>query len=129
MSRARKLKVGCIAVKDDKILSSGWNGTPAGWDNNCEDVIQLEDPELGEMLKTKPEVIHAEMNCLMKLARSTESGEGAAIFITHSPCIECAKGIYQAGIKTVYYTDEYRSDAGINFLEKCGITIERLDEK
>src|ERR1700739_1211050 len=98
MSRAQRLQVGCIAVKDNRIISFGWNGTPAGWVNECE--IEHINQETGEItLKTKPEVLHAEANCLMKLAASPESSIGAEIFLTHSPCIECAKLIYQAGIK------------------------------
>ena len=118
LSSAQRLQVGAIAVKDDRIISIGYNGMPSGWDNCCEDeVIKNGWPGL----KTKPEVLHAEMNCLMKLAKSTESGEGAVMFITHTPCIDCAKGIYQAGIKEVYYDREYRDSAGVDFLEKSGI--------
>ena len=118
LSSAQRLQVGAIAVKDDRIISIGYNGMPSGWDNCCEhEVIENGWPGL----KTKPEVLHAEMNCLMKLAKSTESGEGAAMFITHTPCIDCAKGIYQSGIKEVYYDREYRDSAGIDFLEKSGI--------
>jgi len=118
LSSAQRLQVGAIAVKDDRIISIGYNGMPSGWDNCCEDEV-IENGWPG--LKTKPEVLHAEMNCLMKLAKSTESGEGAAMFITHTPCIDCAKGIYQAGIKEVYYDREYRDSAGVDFLEKSGI--------
>ena len=126
LSSAVKLKVGAVVVKDDRIISLGYNGTPTGWDNCCEvemDAIQ----DGGSYLKTKPEVIHAEMNALMKLASSSESGKDAYMFITHAPCIECAKGIYQTGIIKVFYTETYRSTAGLEFLEKCGITVERLD--
>jgi len=125
LSSAIKLKVGAVVVKDDRIISLGYNGTPTGWDNTCElEIINFQDGSV--QLKTKSEVIHAEMNALMKLASSTESGKGAAIFITHSPCIECAKGIYQSGITEVYYTEAYRNVDGIEFLQKCGITIEQL---
>jgi len=156
LSSAKRLQVGAIVVKDDRIISIGYNGMPAGWDNDCEDKTYMEeggwmDPpeifarypyeeevfeQLGDEtmhitkrrynLKTKPEVLHAEMNCLMKLAKSTQSGDQATMFITHAPCLECAKGIYQAGIKEVYYNTSYRSSEGINFLEKCGIKIEKL---
>lgn len=126
LSSAIKLKVGAVVVKDDRIISLGYNGTPTGWDNVCElEIINFQDGSV--QLKTKSEVIHAEMNALMKLASSTESGKGAAIFITHSPCMECAKGIYQTGITEVYYTEAYRNVDGIEFLQKCGITVERLD--
>ena len=125
LSSAIKLKVGAVVVKDDRIISLGYNGTPTGWDNTCElEIINFQDGSV--QLKTKSEVIHAEMNALMKLASSVESGKGAAIFITHSPCIECAKGIYQSGITEVYYTEAYRNVDGIEFLQKCGITIEQL---
>lgn len=125
LSSAIKLKVGAVVVKDDRIISLGYNGTPTGWDNTCElEIINFQDGSV--QLKTKSEVIHAEMNALMKLASSTESGKGAAIFITHSPCMECAKGIYQTGITEVYYTEAYRNVDGIEFLQKCGITVEKL---
>lgn len=127
LSTARRLQVGAIVVKDDRIISIGYNGMPAGWDNNCEDVIQHEDDTVS--LKTKPEVLHAEMNALMKLARSNESGDQASMFITHAPCMDCAKGIYQAGIKEVFYTDEYRSTDGITFLKRCDIKIEKIDRE
>lgn len=120
LSYAEKLKVGAILVKDDKIVSIGYNGSPSGWSNELEYV--LEDGSL----KTKSEVIHAEQNCLYKLAKSNESGNGAYMFITHSPCIECSKGIYASGIKSVYYKDEYRCNKGILFLEKCGIKVYKL---
>jgi len=153
MSSAVRLKVGAIVVKDDRIISLGYNGTPAGWDNNCEYIefmpydqiehldkeeIWHEWPMEGQFwidnrlvtkryrLKTKPEVLHAEMNALMKLARSNESGDNASLFLTHSPCLECAKGIYQAGIKNVYYRNQYRNDDGISFLNRCKIQIEQI---
>lgn len=117
LSSARRLQVGAIIVRDDRIISIGFNGTPAGWDNNCE--TESEDGTL----TTRPEVLHAEMNALMKLARSHESGNGADLFITHSPCMECAKGIYQAGIRRVYYGTQYRSDQGVRFLKQCDIQV------
>ena len=120
LSTARRLKVGALVVKDDRIISIGYNGMPKGWDNNCE----TEQPD--GTIKTKPEVLHAEMNALMKLARSNESGLDASIFITHSPCMDCAKGIYQSGIKEVYYANEYRNTAGIDFLQKCGVLVEKI---
>lgn len=124
-STAERAKVGAIIVKDDRIISIGYNGMPAGWDNTCENTVGY---NLGKpVLKTKPEVLHAEMNSLMKLARSNESGLGASLFVTHSPCLECAKGIYQAGIKEVFYSQEYRSAEGIEFLVRCGIQIQKLD--
>ena len=117
LSTAKKLQVGCVIVKDNRIISIGYNGTPSGWDNVCEEHL------VDDVWKTKPEVIHAEMNALMKLARSSESGEGASLFVTHFPCIECAKCIYQAGISVVYYRNFYEATKGCgwNFLNACGI--------
>lgn len=151
LSYAQRMHVGAIVVKDDRIISIGYNGTPEGWDNTCE-TKEFMDPDAGGWLsaeeieqqwphvetseegkylgryrlKTKPEVLHAEMNSLMKLARSNESGLDASMFVTHSPCIECAKGIYQSGIKEVYYSNEYRDNAGIEFLRKCGVVVKKI---
>lgn len=127
LSSARRLKVGAIIVKNDRIISIGYNGMPSGWDNNCEDEIKWPNGDI-RFLETKPEVLHAEMNALMKLAKCTESGEGATMFLTHSPCLECAKGIYQAGIKEVFYNDTYRSTTGLEFLEKCKISIVKVKD-
>ena len=154
LSHARRLHVGAIVVKDDRIISIGYNGMPAGWDNNCEHKEYMSsdaggwlspkeiykqwpfeeediDPDLGYArryaLKTKPEVLHAESNAIAKLAKSNDSGLGADIFITHAPCIECAKLIYQSGINGVYYGENYRDDSGIEFLKKSGVNIEKLD--
>lgn len=126
LSSAKRLQVGAVVVKDERITSIGYNGTPAGWDNTCEDEIW--PPYYGEepTLKTKPEVIHAEANAISKLAKSSESGEGASIFITHAPCVECAKLIYGAGIKHVYYRNSYRNEDGLNFLVKCNIETEKV---
>jgi dCMP deaminase len=121
LSTARRLKVGALVVKDDRIISIGYNGMPTGWDNNCE--YELEDGAI----KTKPEVLHAETNALAKLARSTESGLDADLFVTHSPCLDCAKLIYQSGIKRVYYALAYRDDSGISFLKNSGVEVEQLD--
>lgn len=125
-STAVRLHVGAIVVKDDRIISIGYNGMPSGWDNACEDKIwNAQDGDY--TLKTKPEVLHAESNAISKLARSSESGDGATMFITHSPCLECAKLIYQSGIKKVYFNTQYRSMDGLIFLEKCKIDVEQLD--
>ena len=125
LSYANRLKVGAVVVRDHKILSSGYNGTPSGWDNTCEDVIEhYEDG--GMITRTKPEVMHAEENAICKLAKSTESGEGAVMFCTHAPCIACAKLIYGAGISKVFYRNIYRCTDGIDFLEKCGVTTHRI---
>jgi dCMP deaminase len=127
LSWARRLKVGAIVVKDNRIISLGYNGMPAGWDNNCEEETYDNDG-FHITLTTRPEVLHAESNCLAKIARSHESADGADIFITHSPCIECAKLIYQSGISRVYFGDHYRSDAGIQFLKQSNIEVIRTGE-
>jgi dCMP deaminase len=128
LSHARRLKVGCIIVKDDRIISIGYNGMPAGWDNNCENEMKWPNGEI-RFLQTKDEVLHAESNAIAKLARSVESGEGASLFVTHSPCLDCAKLIYQAGITNVYYLNEYRDDTGIKFLLESNIQIEKMQSQ
>ena len=124
LSYARRLQVGAVIVKDDTVISYGYNGMPAGWDNNCED--EIIDDKWMVTLKTKPEVLHAESNAIAKLAKSSNSGMGADLFVTHSPCIECAKLIYQSGVSRVYYRHHYRDDAGILFLEASGIKVEQV---
>lgn len=127
MSHAVRLKVGSVIVKNNSIISFGWNGMPSGWDNNCEDEIGhvLDDANniVETRLKTKQEVLHAEMNCLMKVASSTESSENSTMFCTHAPCIHCAKLIYQSGIGSLYYRNTYRDTAGLEFLEKSGVSV------
>ena len=142
-SSAKRLQVGAIIVKEDRVISIGYNGMPAGWDNNCEHTLFVldEDTQGTDMvnlgytkssngnwfkLVTKPEVIHAEANAIAKLARCTESGDGSTMFLTHAPCIHCAKQIYTAGIKSVYYRNAYRDTDGINFLKSCQIEIEQV---
>ena len=125
LSHAKRLHVGAIVVKDDRIISIGYNGMPAGWDNDCEDVIQYSDDTTA--LKTKPEVLHAETNAIAKLARSTESGLGADLFVTHSPCRDCAKLIYQSGISRVWYGTAYRSSEGTDFLIKSGVEVIKVE--
>jgi len=126
LSSAKRRHVGAIIVKDDRIISIGYNGMPSGWDNNCEylEHQRFDDP----ILVTRPEVLHAESNAIAKLAKSTESGDGASMFITCSPCIECAKMIYQSGIKEVFYEEDYKSAQGLDFLNKCGIKVVKLKE-
>jgi len=125
LSSAKRLNVGAIVVKDDRIISIGYNGMPSGWDNECEEIIGQD--EVGALItKSKPEVLHAESNAIAKLARSNESGDGASIFITHSPCLDCAKLIYQSGIKDLYYKDNYRSEDGIRFLKKSNINVTKV---
>jgi dCMP deaminase len=102
---------------------------PAGWDNNCEYEVIVEDgDDYTTELKTKPEVLHAETNAISKLAKSSESGNGATIFITHSPCLDCAKLIYQSGINSVFYRNAYRSTDGVEFLKKSGVIVEQLEK-
>jgi dCMP deaminase len=120
LSSARRLHVGAIVVKDDRIISIGYNGMPSGWDNDCENV--LED----STLKSKPEVLHAETNAIAKLAKSTESGDGAVLFVTHSPCLDCAKLIFQSGIRGVFYRDSYRNTDGVTFLERSGVNVTQV---
>jgi dCMP deaminase len=131
LSHARRLHVGAIVVRDDRIISIGYNGMPAGWDNNCEDEsVELYSGHEGAIhrtvLKTKPEVLHAESNAISKLARSSESGDGSVMFVTHAPCIDCAKLIFQSGIRQVFYGEEYRSREGIEFLEKCHVEVKQV---
>jgi dCMP deaminase len=124
LSHARRLHVGAIIVKDDRIISIGYNGMPAGWDNNCEDIIQHSDDTTS--LKTKPEVLHAETNAIAKLAKSNESGLDATMFITHAPCLDCAKLIFQSGINSVFYRNAYRSEDGIQFLKQSNLKVEQI---
>lgn len=116
LSYAKRLNVGAVIVKENQILATGYNGMPSGWENVCEHEVE------GQLV-TKPEVLHAETNAIAKVAQSTESSQGSTLFCTHAPCIECAKLIYQSGIKTVYYKDQYRSDAGLKFLELSGVNV------
>jgi len=125
LSHAKRLQVGAVVVKDDTVISYGYNGMPAGWDNDCE-YTPYDDNGDPMDIKTKPEVLHAESNAIAKLAKSINSGNGADIFITHAPCLDCAKLVYQAGIKRVYFGTAYRDDSGIRFLEKSGVQVEQL---
>lgn len=140
LSSAVRLKVGAVVVKDNRIISIGYNGMPSGWDNNCEIKTYCDDGDWSEQqlpkdsniwkkykLTTKPEVIHAEANAISKLARSNESGVGSDMFITHAPCMDCAKLIYGAGISKVYYRNSYRNTAGIDFLKACDISVEKIN--
>ena len=124
LSHAKRLHVGAVIVKDDTVISYGYNGMPAGWDNNCEDKIW--DKTGDYELKTKPEVLHAESNAIAKLAKSSNSGLGADLFVTHMPCLDCAKLIYQSGISRVFYSENYRDDSGIKFLKKSGVEVNQI---
>jgi dCMP deaminase len=127
-STAVRLQVGCVIVKDNRVISIGYNGMPSGWTNECETQFMTGNGTADHVeLITKPEVLHAESNAIAKLARCSESGEGATAFITHQPCMECAKLLYQSGIKQVYYVQPYRLDAGLKFLQECNIPVEQID--
>ena len=116
LSSAQRLKVGCVIVKDNRIISIGYNGMPSGWDNVCETDG-----------KTKDEVLHAEANAITKVAMSSESCYNGDIYTTTAPCLECAKLIYQSGISKVFYrTPHLRSEDGIKFLDKCNIATIQL---
>ena len=125
LSHARRLHVGAVIVKDDTVISYGYNGMPAGWDNNCEDEVKWPNGEIRGLI-TKPEVLHAESNAIAKLAKNSNSGVGADLFITHSPCLECAKLIFQSGISRVYFGAQYRDDAGIKFLRDSNVEVIEL---
>ena len=132
MSYAKRLQVGAIIVKGAQIISLGYNGMPSGWENVCEYEIPEEiDPETRTItpakLVSKPEVLHAERNCLDKVAASNESTLGATLFVTHSPCLECAKSIYNTGIATVYYKHDYKSPDGIILLKKCNVRVIKFE--
>lgn len=116
-SYCRRRKVGALIVKDKMIISDGYNGTPAGFENVCED----------EENKTLPYVLHAEANAITKIACSNNSSSGATLYVTDAPCIECAKLIIQAGIKRVVYSRKYRLDDGINLLKRTNVTVEYLE--
>jgi dCMP deaminase len=153
LSSAIRRQVGAVIVKENRILSYGYNGMPTGWTNECEYKEYMNAAKAGFMpqedieekfpfeeysaeyganrryrLVTKDEVLHAEMNCLMKVAQGTESSTGATLFTTDAPCIHCAKAIYQSGIKNIYYRDTYRDNSGIEFLEKGGVSVTKYEQ-
>lgn len=154
LSYAKRLQVGAVIVKDDtRVISTGYNGMPTGWENNCENIVwdpgaggwmnpdefdeafpyEMYNQEAGRNvrygLKTRPEVLHAESNSIAKVSQSTESSLGATLFCTHAPCIDCAKLIYQAGISTVYFRDHYRSNDGIDFLRKSNVNVHQYTDR
>lgn len=124
-SYAVRLKVGAVAVASNRILSIGYNGTPPGWDNNCE-VLVSNGGNGTPTLVTKPEVIHAEANCILKMARDGQPALGADLFITHAPCVECAKMIVTAGFNRVFWRDQYRSTDGLDILAKSHVIVEKV---
>jgi dCMP deaminase len=148
-SYSRRNKVGAIIVKDGMIISDGYNGTPSGFDNNCENEVKCDiDPSDSldggasicmtynddcnkcphHYLVTKPEVLHAEANAITKVAKTTNSSDGSTLYVTLSPCIECAKLIIQAGIKRVVYNDVYRNTDGLELLKKAGIELVQIKD-
>lgn len=147
LSSAVRLKVGAVVVQDNRIISIGYNGMPSGWSNVCENshfvpdgpdvdyAVMIEDGYVFGVdkdtagyvkTKTKDEVIHAEANAILKLARDGERGYGSSLFCTHAPCIQCAKLIYGAGVSKVYYRESYRNTDGIDFLDKCNVEVEKV---
>lgn len=153
LSYAIRRQVGAIIVKDNRILSYGYNGMPSGWPNECEykeymnaakagflsDEEKVEQFPFEEFVEefgakrryrlvTKDETLHAEMNAISKVSGSTESSENATMFCTTAPCIHCAKAIFQSGIKNVYYRDTYRDSKGLDFLEKSGVNVTKYEQ-
>lgn len=127
LSHAKRLKVGCVIVKDNRIISIGYNGMPSGWDNECEIVGEYTSHAPWPNLITKPEVLHAETNAIAKVAKSSESCYNADIYTTTAPCLDCAKLIYQSGINKVYWrTAHLRTDEGLKFLRGCGMETEQI---
>jgi dCMP deaminase len=122
LSKAKRKQVGCLIVKDQAIISDGYNGTPTGFSNKCEDKDYF-----GQLI-TRPEVLHAESNAITKLAKSTQSSDGATMYITAAPCVDCAKLIIQSKIKRVVYSEFYKSNAGIELIKKAGIKVEELND-
>ena len=116
-SYCKRRQVGAIIVKDKMIISDGYNGTPSGFENICEDDTNT----------TKPYVLHAEANAISKIARSGNSSDGATLYVTASPCLECSKLIIQSGIKRVVYSEKYRIEDGIELLKRAGVSVEFLD--
>lgn len=118
LSYCKRKQVGAIIVRDKMIISDGYNGSPSGFENCCEDEAGL----------TKWYVLHAEANAILKVARSTQTCEGATLYITLSPCKECSKLIHQSGIKRVVYLESYKDNSGLEFLEKAGVLVDHIQE-
>ena len=136
-SFAKRTKVGALIVKDNMIISDGFNGTPSGFENDCEEIVPCGNTCSNifsqncehckeHKLKTKPYVLHAEANAILKVAKSTNSTEGATLYCTMAPCLECAKLIIQSGIVRVVYSEPYRDTSGIELLKRAGIQIKQL---
>ena len=148
LSYAQRRRVGCVIVKDD-IVHPGYNGTPAGWDNSCENReymptatgtilerdLDREWPHVDEdsyrryRLVTKKEVLHAESNALAKMLKAGMSTRDSDVYVTLSPCIDCAKMLFQAGVRSVTYADNYRDDAGVRFLQQAGVKVSKMDDE
>ena len=131
LSYAKRKKVGCLIVKNGAIISDGYNGTPSGFDNICEYnnfILTNNGNSVKENIITKPEVLHAESNAISKLAKSTQSSDGATLYATCSPCLDCAKLIIQCGIIRVVYSEQYRIDDGLKLLKKANIELKYLCE-
>tara|TARA_R100001230_G_C5558907_1_gene84134 strand:- start:62 stop:502 length:441 start_codon:yes stop_codon:yes gene_type:complete len=124
LSKAERKKVGCLIVKDGQIISDGYNGTPKGYDNKCEIINEKYLPQAENKLQTKREVLHAESNALMKLAKSTNSSKDSTIYLTMSPCFDCAKLIIQAEVERVVCSEQYRITDGVDFLRKNNIIVD-----
>lgn len=141
LSHAIRAQVGAVIVRDRNILAYGYNGTPAGMDNTCEERIYDRLPEYGSLkdyiydrendrhyrFKTKPEVIHAEENAILKVAQSTDSTNGSTLYCTHAPCIRCARMIFSVGIKRVFYSENYKTDDGLVFLTNQKIEVTQYE--
>jgi dCMP deaminase len=128
LSHAKRLKVGALIVKNGTIIADGFNGTPSGFENECEEVVNDETGMFKEY-RTKWYVLHAEANAILKIAKSTQSCEGSTLYLTYSPCADCSKLILQAGIKRVVYAEEYRDTTGLEFLRRAGVELKKMDSE
>ena len=126
LSKAKRKKVGCLIVKDGMIISDGYNGTPKGFSNECEEIATPRHTDYPTALVTKPEVLHAESNAITKLAKSTQSSDGATLYTTISPCFQCAKLMIQSGIARVVYREKYKDDLGIGLLKRARIPVDQV---
>lgn len=122
LSKAKRKQVGCLIVKDGVIISDGYNGTPSGFNNTCE------DKDYFGQLVTRPEVLHAESNAITKLAKSTQSSQGSTMYVTATPCVDCAKLIIQSKIVRLVYSELYKNEEGINLLKKAGVQVDKLND-
>lgn len=129
LSKAKRAQVGAVLVTSHGVTLTGFNGTPTGLPNECETIIKTSVPEhLSDMLVTKPEVIHAELNCIMKAAREGVSCIGATVYVTLSPCVQCSAMLIQAGVKRVVYKQPYRDLSGVLLLQKANVLVQSFHE-